>query len=63
MKQLKEMTSHSFDFHKRYHGIIEQLQHVLNRNKFKNRTLEKYSNTFNKNKQKINPACACDIFF
>jgi hypothetical protein len=26
------------------------------------RTLEKYSNTFYKNKQNINPACACHIY-
>ena len=28
----------------------------------KYRTSEKYSNTFYKNKQNINPACACHIY-
>jgi hypothetical protein len=30
--------------------------------KCKYRTLEKYSNTFYKNKQNINPKCACHIY-
>ena len=30
--------------------------------KCKYRTLEKYSNTYYKNKQNINPACACHIY-
>ena len=30
--------------------------------KCKYRTLEKYNNTFNKNKQNINPACVCHIY-
>jgi hypothetical protein len=32
------------------------------KNKCKYKTLEKYSNTLNTNKQNINPACACQIY-